>query len=317
LEIFYPVNYETAGFKTLGEFYQQFTNIGIVPRLYPPGNILVQMIFAFVLGLVFMGSWNHGKLFSITVLVLSFSFIVSLAGRSNVLSIFVAIIWVFYTLFRISATGSGFNLGKKINLVFQGVFILLFCGGILMNVSDHSLFENIKERWGNTISTGQIDTSATRMDDSIEGWHALMNSPLWGIGRTKLYWEAKFETYGGQDLHPFISQGLIGGIPGILMLFLWIILLFRQFNLVIRTFFEGTSKNYALSSAVALSSVLFLSFINTTPVFLYSSNQVPFGIFCGLLLSRPDDDLNKNSLSTISADNFHYSIDQLKQRGMR
>jgi len=285
MEIIYSSgSYEVYGYKNPEEQYRYLIMLGILPRLYPPGSIFVQMVFAFVLGLVFLKSQVHGRLLPLGALVLSFLFTVSLGGRSNSLFILFAIMCTIYLLFRGSLGEHKLLRRKNVNLFFRGFFILLLSTGILMNFGSHKIFEGVVGRWMTTLETRGINPTV-RVSDTLEAWHAIIGSPLWGIGQSKVSWQSKFLTYGGQDVHPFFSQGLIGGFPGIFLLFYWVILLFRRFKKSLADSFRGeTPKYYALSAAVALFSALFLSLIGTTPVFLYGPHQVPFGIFSGLLL---------------------------------
>ncbi len=124
------------------------------------------------------------------------------------------------------------------------------------------------------------------MEDNQEAWNSLVSSPLWGIGSTKVHWEASNIFSGGQDVHPLLMQGLLAGFPGLLLLMMWFVILGRRLASILRVGLTGLPSARALSAAVALAVALFLSAVNTTPAFLFGVSQIPFGIFCGVLLTK-------------------------------
>jgi hypothetical protein len=146
---------------------------------------------------------------------------------------------------------------------------------------------SVIDRW-QQFASGEIETLGTRLEDNADAADAIGASPLWGIGRTKVYWDAKYDVVGGQDVHPFLMQGLISGIPGIVLLALWLLfLLSRARNL--RVLWLRTGERVYLEHLIAVVPIgiaVFLSAINTSPAFFYDAAQVPFGMFCGLLLAR-------------------------------
>lgn len=283
MALVYPVPVDYYGALTSENFWEMSTSAGVAPRFYPPGTLLVQMILAFSLGSLVFREGAHRSRSLWFALLSSLAFTLSLVGRSNLLGVIVAFSTVLiFGWFSRSFVDKRQMVHQTLALRVCAVMLVV---GVVAASGGTDMFDPLWNRASETLETGEWGVS-TRMDDNIEAWSAFLSSPIWGIGSTKVHWEALYETYGGQDVHPVLSQGLLAGIPGLFLLLLWFAILVRRLPSVVQANIAELPNARALAAAVALVVALFLTAINTTPVFLFASSQVPFGLFCGLVLAK-------------------------------
>jgi ABC-type multidrug transport system fused ATPase/permease subunit len=123
----------------------------------------------------------------------------------------------------------------------------------------------------------------TRILDNIEAFNKIIHSPIYGIGSIKVHWFAQFGTFGGQDIHPFLSFALLSGIPGLIML---LVLIYKTNLVFIKKIKYGYKYILSIAAGVSFWGLLMLSIINTTPVFFFATVQVPLGILIGIIFSN-------------------------------
>ena len=279
LSYIYPINTaEIYGYGGVDAQYAAIYRSGLLPRLYIPGNLFVKMIFGFTICLLAMHRVDYNRYLLLGVALLSGMFTLSLGGRSDYL--FVIVVLVCTIFLALASKSEQFNTKSP---WFFGVMLFLLVFGTIETgtwIKETELTHRI-DRW--KLTAYGFDQNV-RIDDTIEAWGSLLRSPLWGIGSPKIYWEATMKTYGGQDIHPFVAQGLIGGFPAIIMLLYFVFMLYKALRMHLSTTSSTQHYYYAVAAAPALAGAFMLSAINTTPVFLFSTVQVPLGIFSGLLL---------------------------------
>lgn len=293
LSIIYPTpEAEYFRYSSLEKYFLDIYNRNEMPRLYTPGNLLVKIVFGFLLSLIFFRNKEYKLMYILPVLFLTGLFNITLGGRSDSLFIlFVVLLSTFISYFLYKNTKVIFSNNIKNIFLIANVLIL---GFILLSNMFPRTITLLADRW--SIIFYQLNSSNIRIEDTIEAWDRLIASPLWGIGRTKVHWEAKYGTYGGQDVHPFISQGLLSGFVGIILLLFLIYLIVKQTAKKIRNFRRTVDhiNTFYLSAGVGILGAIMLSVINTTPVFFYAPVQVPLGIFIGILFSKQKKIINEN-----------------------
>lgn len=281
LSFLYPMDsWEVYGYASLEHHYADIYRTGVLPRLYIPGSLFIRMIFGFTLCLLATRRAKDHLYWLFLVSFLTGAFTLTLGGRSDFLFIVTVVVCCIGISFAIKETGET----KKSPFIFVLSLILLVSSVIVIeNYTDKPIVSQVMERWS---ERGSVSDEDERIYDTIEGWNHLVKSPIWGIGITKVHWEPVMLTYGGQDIHPFISQGLIGGFPAIIMLLYFVFILCKTLRIRLQNVSEKEDYYYALAAAPPLVGAFMLSAINTAPVFLYSVAQVPLGIFSGMLLYR-------------------------------
>ena len=281
ISLLYPKDPSDAyGYADPGQYFADIYNAGVMPRLYIPGHLFVRMIFGFTICFLAVRPTTKNFRVLLPVAFLTGLFTLALGGRSDFLFIVAVIILSASISSRIrSETG----IAKKMVLFGLTVFSMIAAVVLIEQWADQPIITQVTERW---LSRG-FEDEGVRLADNIEAISYLLKSPLWGIGVSKIHWDATFLTFGGQDVHPVISQGLIGGLPGIVLLLCFVFILYRVFRLRLRSG-NYPADYYAIAAVPPLAGAFLLSAINTSPVFLYSSVQVPLGIFSGLLFFRKE-----------------------------
>lgn len=289
LAFLYPESMSTAyGYQGAGEYYSAIFRRGDIPRIYTPVNIITKMVFASAVCLLAMRAREMRRTWLWVPMTVTGMFTIYLGGRSDSVALVVTIImalWVVYTTVEVRMHR------KIIGILMVPIVAIVVIASIQSagEMSELRVFDNVIERWG-TLPGGGIVLD-TRLEDTLEAWDYLLASPLWGIGRHKVHWEPTMITYGGQDVHPFVCQGLIGGFPAIILVLLLFWMVFREWLSRIRDVrTKGQSDYLAMAAGPALIVGVVLSAINTTNVLMYANAQVPLGIYLGLVLRHDERD---------------------------
>jgi energy-coupling factor transporter transmembrane protein EcfT len=85
----------------------------------------------------------------------------------------------------------------------------------------------------------------------------------------------------GNDVHPFLAAGLLGGVPFMILICILICYLYRRYRLVQKAPHDWV----VIAFASTILYVLVLAFLNTYALFTSQKDMVPFLIITGLFLS--------------------------------
>lgn len=263
--------------ENLRYYYQA----GILPRIYPSGALLVQMVAIFLIG-VLLGKKARSRLETVALfcaLVAFFGFIISLRQRSAIISLCLSL------AFLLSGPAKRMNRRTSPVLIFSLGIALLVGVGIFEKSLKFSFMEELSAHFKESL----LDVPNRMLDNGL-AISALLRYPLFGIGRPNLIEEAKasgLNTF-GRDVHPFLAAGLLAGLPFMMMLCQLILDLYRRYRLR-----QNARDDWVMiAEASALLYVIFLALLNTAPIFTSPKDMVPFLVFSGLFLSPP----HKNNL---------------------
>lgn len=262
------------------ENLRYYYEAGILPRIYPSGALLVQMVTIFLIG-VLLGKKVRSRLETVALfcaVVAFFGFIISLRQRSAMISLCISLVFLLIGQAKIN------NRRKSPVLIFSLGLAILVGVGIFEKVFNYSFIEELTAHFKESLFN-----VPNRMLDNGLAISALLRSPLFGVGRPNLIEEAKASGLNtlGRDVHPFLAAGLLAGIPLIIMVCKLIFDLYRRYRLRQK----APHPWVMVAEASAILYVLLLAFANTAPIFTSEKDMVPFLIFSGLFLSSS----NKNN----------------------
>jgi hypothetical protein len=245
----------------------------LLPRLYPSGAILVQMVMVYLIGLYFIKNRikNLSKFLLLLVIICCFMFILSLQQRSAFLALFIAVLFII--------TRPNINFGTRLPRILIAGIIMLLCLYFFGKAMEFPLIETMEDRF----SQGLIDTPNRMLDNGL-ALVEIIHSPLYGNGRAYLLEEALnagLDTH-GYDAHALLQASAMAGLPFMIMIFIIIIKLFRR-SILMKSQYHDPE---VISISAALIYVVFLSLINTVQLFTEIKDIVPFVIFMGLLLAK-------------------------------
>lgn len=247
---------------------------GILPRIYPSGALLVQMVMVFLLGVLFTkvkkSRWETVALFG--SLVAFFAFSLSLRQRSAILGLFIAIVFLLAQLRNIK------NRGRILLYIFL-LFVAIFLG---VSFCEKSLNYSFREELTARFHESLINAPNRLLDNGL-AINVIFDSPLIGIGRTNVIEEARASGLNtlGRDVHPFLAVGLVAGVPFMLLVGRLIFYLYRRYRLGKK----APQDWVVIAMASAILYALFLAFVNTAPIFTDPKNAIPFLIFIGFFLA--------------------------------
>lgn len=261
------------------EIAAQFVFDNQIPRLYPAGTLLVQMVLGFVLTILFIKviriKNSFLKILLILSLISSTIFTYTLAGRSNLLAMFVTIILVLVYKYR--------KQPAKISLSIAATILLIGVTIVLDNAFKLDVFASIVEKTEMQFAAqGTEYLFYDRRSDNEDAINALVNSPIWGIGKSNTGIESELGS--GQDVHGVLSLALQVGFVG---LFIFILISYKMYKRIMTIKqLKSIKERWALPAIFALTPAIILLLLNTTPSIIGLRNLLPVGIFIGFILSE-------------------------------
>jgi hypothetical protein len=261
------------------EIAAQFVFDNQTPRLYPAGTLLVQMVLGFVLTILFLKVIDikniYIKLLLLLTLISATVFTYTLGGRSNLLAMVVTMIMVLVYKNKKQPAKISFSIAAA---------ILLIAGTIVLdNALKLNVFASIVEKTETQFAAqGTEYLFYDRRSDNEDAINVLLNSPIWGIGKSNTGIESELGS--GQDVHGVLSLGLQAGFVG---LFIFIIISYKVYKRI-KTIKQRqpTKERWALPAIFALTPAMILLLLNTTPSIIGLRNLLPVGIFIGFILSE-------------------------------
>jgi hypothetical protein len=267
-EFLNAVYYQYSVFEDGVEAARYHIDVGAMLRLYPRGALLCEMLFIFLATGVFLrGDRREMSPWRLVLLAMLALFVATLGARSIVFAMIVASLWVL-----IRAAKRGIRPAGLAVLAAMPIVLLAVPAGMR-----DVFLGSLSERLSATIAGQGPDTWSIRAADNAAASGALGLHPLFGLGKWSLGEGSELGL--GQDAHPLLMTGLMGGIPAILLM---IAVLGALTRCGFRNSRQGSRRATAATAAVIYAMTLAL--INTTPVFVMPQHQIPFGLFLGVML---------------------------------
>lgn len=233
------------------------------------GSFLVQMVWAYCVAALMIGVRSVNLRLMMTVVLLCTPYLVVTQSRHLVLFILATL--------GLSALVSGRRLR---GWAWAGIVLVSALVSALWLIDPWRFLERLA-------ILGRDESARIRVDDTVEAVSVLSQSPLWGIGMSKVHWLRTGRFAGGQDVHSLVAQGLLGGFVGIVLLLGFLAILGRVCVAIMAA--PRAWRNHAqvaLASVPGVVGAILISIAGATSVFHYPAAQTPFGLFAGLCL-RP------------------------------
>lgn len=264
------------------EFYQNPENIiksyfdsAKLLRILPNGAMMVQMclIYLIVIALIKNNLKKLKYVLGVTIIVFVV-FLLSLNMRSAIISLFIVLsIQIYYVLKKGSLS---------VFKIWAYGMIILLCCVFLDVVAGLPIIENLVDRFSQDIFSYEL-----RMNDNLGALLEIIRSPIIGLGKITIGMEVRQLGLNslGYDVHSILSVGLLGGIP--LLIFVTIFLI-KLFSIIIHFMQvdDVQNKYLTISASFALTYSLVLSLLNTGNVLTSPKDMVPFLVFVGFVLGE-------------------------------
>ena len=267
-------------------------NIGSAQGKYfiPRGSAFVMIATAFLATRLLLKSYRNilGLCFLALSLAITLVCSITFAQRSFILIMpLIGLLYIFISFKKQGARAAIFAM------------IVLFCVGLgTMNIviSKTDFADVLVRRTSQALKAGSLDPSGARKVANTDALRYVAASPVWGIGSIGTGGQEYNRSSISQNAHALLRVGLMGGVPAMILIVVWLASLFLRFFKLLKGAIDS-GKALGLSAFGAVLCGTLMMMLNTVPILIYSFNVIPFSIFVGLFLSECKEARRDKNLS--------------------
>lgn len=256
--------------REMAEILTNAISNGEIPRILPSGILLITMCSGYCL-VKAMTSTNIIKVVCYTGLyIICTLFLFTTGTRGFVLVSVLVLIFSLYSIRRV------ISLSRQIALL---PIITLGVASLAITVLNNKLFSTLVSRTLEWQKSGYHDAGLLgRWHQSMNAINYIISTPV-GIGVTRPLNLPSTIKAGMWDVHGFLTVGLLGGIPAIFFLLLFLFKLYQSYK-------ETATETDVVACGAAVSYALTLTMLNFTSAFSSGENLLAFCLFAGYILSK-------------------------------
>jgi hypothetical protein len=255
-------------------------NLSTITGLYfiPRGSALIMITTVFLMARVVLKYYKNFFTLGLIAISLGVCLVCSITFAQRSFIMVMPLITLLYMLIA-------FKTRRAVSSIFMIIFLLCASYAALYIVtSKTNLADVMIWRITQSFKTGSLDPRSARLAANLDAFNHVLVSPAWGTGSIVTEGSNR-ATSNSQNAHALLRVGLIGGIPAIVLMIIWLAkLLFNFFKLIVGPLEPGNKIRLCAFGAVLCGIMMML--LNTLPILIYSFNVIPFVIFIGLFIGE-------------------------------